>query len=195
MTGILRTIALALLVAFLPQQASAVGTAWVDPEGVFSIDVGAPNWSVAQRAEHPDWFFEDFVVLAYSGLEGGGPRNLCYALIDTRSPAPNPGSNVRERMNAATRQLEHSPTIAAMREDDRFDLERVEVTEIDGVAVLDVYGRFGSLQTVQRRFFVYRDSEIRMYILSCSVVASEQDAVAASRAIAASLRIPGGGEE
>jgi hypothetical protein len=97
-------------------------------------------------------------------------------------------------MNDATRALAQSPTIQNMgAEGGPFRLDRVETPDIDGVTLLDVYGQFLSLDSVQRRFFLLSDGVMSLYTFTCSVVSEDEAAVAQGRAIAASLRFHGVG--
>jgi len=177
-------LAAALELTMAPAQAQ--DARWTEPEGTFSLDTASQGWRVADRAVNPEWFWDEVVVLVYSELQDGAPRNLCRVSLDNRMATPAPVE--RARINEITRQLEQSDTIQEMRTHDVFRFERAEVVEIDGVAVLDVYGQFMSLDTIQRRFFMYRDGEIVMYTLACSVEAANADAVTRAHAIAASLR-------
>jgi len=157
---------------------------WSAPDGVFSVEI--PNgWVSLDRAEYPDRFQANMLFLAVpAGTEQ--PESLCYVVLDSSMPAPGPAS--RARMNDATRQLQHSPTIEQMRADPNFRIDRVESDEIDGVATLDIYAQFGPLDTVQRRFFLHHNQRISMYTLSCSPMRSDQAAVVAARRLVASLR-------
>ncbi len=178
----LRLSALALLAALLViAPAHAQQSSRWRSEGGFSIDLG--GWRVLDRATHADVYDSEVIIAAPEGDSHGEARCSVEMLSQ---PAPNTPS--RALMNEGTRRLATSPTITDTRGEDRVRIDRIEVTEIDGVATLDVYGGFMSLDTVTRRFFLSGDSVVYMYTVSCSVSADDPAAVAAGHAIAASLR-------
>jgi hypothetical protein len=157
---------------------------WIAPGDIFSVVI-PDGWIAADRAEHAEWFHEEFLLLAVPA-ETVRPESLCYVIRDDSTPMPFAMS--RARMNEATRRLQGSQVFENMRANPSYHVDRVESAEIDGVATLDVYALFGSLDTVQRRFFLHHNGALSMYTLSCSPVRADQAAVNAARALAASLR-------
>jgi hypothetical protein len=179
-------VAMAALIA-LPANAQEI-TRWVAPSGAFSIDPHA--WRALDPVADAQYYEagQTLIVVPQGEITG---ESLC-SVEAIAQPAPGPVS--RDRMNEATRRLAQSPTIQNMgAPGGPFTTERIETPDVDGVTVLDVYGQFRSLDTVQRRFFLLSDGVVSLYTFSCSVVSDDQEAVAQGHAIAASLRFHGVG--
>jgi hypothetical protein len=154
---------------------------WVGPHGHFSIDLSTQGWGVVDRTGFAE-FYDGELMIASPNAD---PRTDSRCSVEVLSQAA-PNAPSRALMNEGTRRLANRPAITEQHEE--FRLDRIEVAEIDGVATLDVYGRFMSLDTVTRRFFLHHGGEVLMYTFSCSVAASNDSAVAGAHAIAASLR-------
>jgi hypothetical protein len=70
-----------------------------------------------------------------------------------------------------------------------FNLKRFEISEVDGVAVIDVYGGSGSLDGLTRWFYLSREGAEAQYTLSCMAETADTARTASAMRIAQSLRI------
>ena len=94
----------------------------------------------------------------------------------------------REHANQAIRQ--DAVLMRQLHENNaRFNLERFELIEVDGVTVLDVYGGIGTLGGLTRRFYLNRNGEMSLYMLMCAAERSDVARLASAINIAQSLRI------
>jgi hypothetical protein len=177
----------ALACALLSPAAADDPQRWTDPSGQISFAVSENGWEVVSRAEHPDWYQDEDVLIAVPDADDTPIRHTC--LLSYLSQPAGGAPRSRERLNDATRALENSPTIQGMRDSPMFNFQGVSVNEVDGVAVLDVLGATGSLTGITRRFMMHSGDTLFMYTLTCSAEASDTAASAAALALANSLRI------
>lgn len=176
-----------LIVAFailaMPAVASAQTAAWTDPEGQFTVSFAAHNWSIAENEPLPDG--DDMRILLTVRAPEGSASCEVNVLVN-----PNATRQTRQRLNEFTASLRER-AVATMQQNPQYTLIRAGVAEIDTVAVLDMHGRFASLRTVERRFFLQPTNALHLYTLVCSVDGADRAGVASMEAVADSLRFPG----
>lgn len=181
--------ATALLSALLLLAPAAYAQEWADPTGEIRIDFASQGWRVRDRLTQPEFYREGVVAAAAPVGQEAGP--MCE--LDYRGQG-NLARPPRAHMNEIMDRMAAGDVVARMRAEGAA--ERVEVNDVGAVSTLDISGRFMSLETIQRRFFLWHaaDQSLRMYSLVCSVDAADAEGVAQMRAVAASLHFVGVGD-
>lgn len=180
---LLRAICIAFVLALAASANAQNAERWVGGNGAFSVDFAGHGWGALDPAGNEDLYDGELLIAVPEG--DANRESRCH--VEVRSmAAPNPVA--RAQLNDATRQMVHGDAMREMQSDPDYVSERVDTPTQDGVTTLDTYGRFMSLDSVSRRFWLMSGTELSMYTFSCAAPAENRQAVAQARAIANSLR-------
>lgn len=105
----------------------------------------------------------------------------------TRHVQQLPQPQTRARLNEATEALRTSPVVENYRQTPGVTIESVEITMLNGIAVLDIRQRRRALVAIERRLFVQSPGELELFTLGCSAHPEDTEAVAQAFAVADSL--------
>jgi hypothetical protein len=182
-----KRVALAFLLtaaATTPALAEDPLTPWRDETGQVSLQVSQNGWQVLE----PD------AASALTGYELSAVPDPNERLASARCTLNNGAGLgerwvsrehanrfVRDRLGPGLRQFDLAYP--------DFTVERFELTEVDGVLVVDVYGGVGTSRGLSRTFILQRDGKAANYMIGCYAEQNDVARVATAIRIAESLRI------
>lgn len=180
----MRTVALAAaLWALAGGGALGQEVRWQHPDGTFSLALADNGWRQVQRADRPDWFSEDFTLLA-TPIGDDGPQVVCSVQLNASGPSlPDTTQTVvNGRMQRQAQPL--ADRISSMGHQVRDVAQR----EIDDVTVIEISSSSRGLDTIQLRFAIVREGVIKVHLLACSAPLGDEAGLDSIRAMLGSLR-------
>lgn len=167
-----------------PQQTEAPAAApstWTDPSGRVTLTIPG-DWREYDAASAPAGALGSELAIFAPSVEGAIAQ--CEVSIDTmETPAPA----TRELLNEATSQFRDGPEMQAYRA--RANVQRADLTDLNGVRVLDVRASTDVLSRFERRFFFATNGVLELYTIACSAAADNQAGRLGANAVANSLQI------
>ena len=159
----------------------AIPSTWNDPSGRVTITIPA-DWQEVDAANAPAGVLGGELAIFAQRAEGALAQCEIYK-VTQQVPAPA----TRELLNEATDQFRDSPEMQAYRS--RVNVQRADLTDINGIRVLDVRSAPPTLVRFERRFFFATNGVLELYTLACASPDQDQTARVGANALAMSLQI------
>ena len=156
-------------------------SSWTDPSGRVTLTI-PPDWHQVDAASAPAGASGDELVIFAPRADGVLAQ--CQLTITTQ---PLETAGTRELLNEATDRLRDEPFMLAHRASAFVD--RTELTDVNGIRVLDMRGSPGTISTFERRFFFTANTTLELYTLHCSASAEDQPGRLGANALANSLQL------
>jgi hypothetical protein len=160
---------------------TAVPSNWTDPSGRVTLTIPA-DWHEVDAANAPGGASgNELIIIAPIDRTVIAQCDLYTVTQQVAAPA------TRQLLNEATDQFRNGPEMQAYIQ--RGNVTRTELTDVNGVRVLDVRLAPPSLSRIERRFFFANNGMLELYTLGCAAPADDQAARLAANSVANGLEI------